>query len=92
MSAVTQQPVSIAIQANQPAFRFYQSGVITGNCGQRLDHGVLNVGYGTYTDGTPYWKVKNSWGTDWGQAGYVLIERSTADVCGVLDAPSYPTI
>jgi len=89
-SAVAQQPVSIAIQANQRDFQSYKSGVLTGTCGQRLDHGVLAVGYGTYTDGTPYWKVKNSWGPSWGMGGYILIEKSTADKCGVLDAPSYP--
>jgi len=92
MSAVAKQPVSIAIQANQRDFQSYKSGVLTGTCGQRLDHGVLNVGYGVYTDGTPYWKVKNSWGTSWGMGGYILIERSDADKCGVLDAASYPTL
>jgi len=91
-SAVTQQPVSIAIQANQRDFQTYSSGVLTGKCGQRLDHGVLAVGYGTWTDGTPYWKVKNSWGDSWGMDGYILIERSSADLCGVLDAASYPTM
>jgi len=91
-SAVAQQPVSIAIQANQPAFQSYKSGVLTGKCGNRLDHGVLATGYGTWTDGTPYWKVKNSWGPDWGMDGYILIERSSADLCGVLDAASYPNV
>jgi len=90
-SAVAQGPVSIAIQANQRDFQMYKSGVLTGTCGQRLDHGVLNVGYGVYTDGTPYWKVKNSWGSSWGMDGYILIEKSDADKCGVLDAASYPT-
>ena len=92
MSAVAQQPVSVAIQANQRAFQCYKSGVITGNCGQRVDHGVLSVGYGTYSDGTPYWKLKNSWGTSWGMDGYVLVERSADDVCGVLTTPSYPNL
>jgi len=93
-SAVYKQPVSIAIQANQRAFQSYKSGVITSGCGQRLDHGVINVGYGTYTDSakTPYWKVRNSWGPTWGMNGYVLIERSSADMCGVLDAASYPNL
>jgi cathepsin L len=91
MSAVAQQPVSIAIQANQPAFQSYSSGVLTGRCGQNLDHGVLAVGYGTQ-NGVDYWKVKNSWGDSWGEAGYILIERSSADLCGVLDAPSYPNL
>ena len=60
MTAIAQQPVSIAIQANQPAFQTYKSGVLTGTCGSNLDHGVLAVGYGTWTDGTDYYKVKNS--------------------------------
>ncbi len=93
MSAVAQQPVSIAFQANQLAFQSYSSGVLTGRCGQNLDHGVLAVGYGTdASTGLDYWKVKNSWGTTWGEGGYILIERSNADLCGVLDAPSYPTL
>lgn len=91
MSAVAQQPVSIAIQANQLAFQLYSSGVLTGKCGQRLDHGVLLVGYGT-DDNTDYWKVKNSWGESWGEKGYIRIERSDADLCGVLDAASYPNL
>jgi len=96
MSALVQQPVSVAIQANQPAFQFYKSGVLTGTCGTRLDHGVLAVGYGTYTDGTDYYKVKNSWGTSWGMDGYVLIERGVSQSggqCGILNGPpSYPNL
>jgi len=96
MSALNQQPVSVAIQANQPAFQFYKSGVITENCGTNLDHGVLAVGYGTYTDGSDYYKVKNSWGTSWGMEGYVLIGRNVAQsggMCGILmGPPSYPTL
>jgi cathepsin L len=93
MSAVSQQPVSIAIQANQPAFQLYKSGVLTGNCGTRLDHGVLLVGFGTdASTGVDYWKVKNSWADTWGESGFIRIERSSADKCGVLDAPSYPNL
>jgi C1A family cysteine protease len=91
-SAVAQQPVSIAIQANQPAFQFYSGGVLTGTCGQRLDHGVLNTGYGTSEDGINYWQVKNSWGESWGMDGYILIEKSDANKCGVLSAASYPNM
>jgi C1A family cysteine protease len=96
MSALAQQPVSVAIQANQPAFQFYSGGVLTGECGTSLDHGVLAVGYGTYTDGTDYYKVKNSWGDGWGMDGYILIERGnpqTGGECGILmGPPSYPNL
>lgn len=87
MSAVAQQPVSVAIQANQLAFQTYKSGVLTGTCGDRLDHGVLAVGYGTL-DGVDFWKVKNSWGTSWGMDGYILIARAD-NKCGIQDAASY---
>lgn len=90
MSALNQQPVAIAIEADQDDFMHYQSGVMTGACGKNLDHGVLVVGYGVY-DGTPYWKVKNSWAASWGMEGYILIERGS-DSCGILDSASYPTL
>jgi C1A family cysteine protease len=96
MSALAIQPVSVAIQANQPAFQLYKSGVLTGTCGSNLDHGVLAVGYGTYTDGTPYYKVKNSWGAGWGMGGYILIERGNPQRCGecgiLCGPPSYPNL
>lgn len=96
MTALSLQPVSIAIQANQPAFQLYKSGVLTGDCGSNLDHGVLAVGYGTWTDGTAYYKVKNSWGTGWGMGGYILIQRGKNQRCGecgiLCGPPSYPTL
>ena len=96
MTALVQQPVSIAIQADQPAFQLYKSGVLTGTCGSNLDHGVLAVGYGTWTDGTDYYKVKNSWGTGWGMGGYILIQRGNPQRCGecgiLCGPPSYPNL
>jgi C1A family cysteine protease len=87
MQAIQLGPVSVAIQANQLGFQFYQSGVFSGRCGKNLDHGVLLVGYGT--DGQDYWRVKNSWGGSWGESGYIRMIRGQ-DQCGIADSASYP--
>jgi len=95
MSALAQQPVSIAIEADTSSFQLYRSGVFTAACGANLDHGVLAVGYGTL-DGTDYYKVKNSWGSSWGMDGYILLERGVSQKqgqCGMLSGPpSYPNL
>jgi len=88
LTAVAQQPVSVAIEADQESFQFYSGGVLTAACGTNLDHGVLAVGYGT-DSGTDYWIVKNSWGASWGEAGYVRLERGI-NQCGIAEAASYP--
>merc|ERR1711862_232551 len=89
-AAVVQQPVSIAVDASGIMWQFYFGGVIDFLCGHSLDHGVLLVGYGTHS-GKDVWKVKNSWGESWGNEGYLWIERSSDDYCGVEMQPSYPT-
>jgi len=86
-TSVDSQPISIAIEADQSGFQLYKSGVFCGVCGTNLDHGVLLVGYGT--DGTDYWKVKNSWGTSYGEQGYIRLCRGS-DKCGLANEPSYP--
>ena len=96
MTALSKQPVSIAIQADQKDFQLYKSGVFTGSCGTKLDHGVLAVGYGTL-DGEDYYKVKNSWGTTWGDDGYILLGRGDEynkgkGQCGMLQQASYPEV
>jgi len=95
-SAVSNQPVSVAIEADSFYFQSYSSGVLTSDeCGTKLDHGVLVVGYGT-ENGNDYWLVKNSWGTSWGDEGYVKIGRSDSQndpgVCGIAMQPSFPIV
>jgi len=94
MSAVAQQPVSIAIEADRSIFQQYSSGVLSGLCGSSLDHGVLVVGYGTHPTQGDYWKVKNSWGESWGDGGYILLKRGKGGTgeCGILSQPSYPQV
>ena len=81
-TALSQQPVSVAIEADKPVFHQYTGGVITGTtCGTQLDHGVLAVGYGTdIATGHEYFLVKNSWGPEWGEHGYV---RIGLEQCGI---------
>ncbi|RZC88708.1 hypothetical protein C5167_031081 [Papaver somniferum] len=74
--AVSNQVVSVAIEAGGRAFQLHDSGVFTGRCGTELDHGVNAVGYGTTEDGVDYWIVRNSWGPEWGEDGYIRMEHS----------------
>ena len=96
--AVSKQPVSVAIQANISSFKFYKRGVYQDHeCGDQLDHGVLIVGYGTdRLYGLDYWIVKNSWGPDWGENGYIKIlrnyEYSDSGMCGIAVQPSAPVV
>ena len=92
--AVARGPVSVAIDAETTIFQFYSGGVVSSTkCGKELDHGVLVVGYGQ-ENSVPYWLVKNSWGNQWGENGYIKIERSESNsdpgVCGIAMQPSYP--
>jgi len=92
-AAVAHQPVSVAINGADPAFRFYAGGVLGGgDCGTELNHAVTAVGYGTAGDGTRYWVMKNSWGASWGEGGYVRLRRGVRGegVCGLAKLPSYP--
>jgi len=77
-------PISIAVDAEE--WQFYIGGVFDFPwCGESLDHGVLIVGYGVETDWfdepLDFWVIKNSWGGDWGEDGYIRLERGNSE-CG----------
>jgi len=88
MNALQTSPLSIAIQADQLSFQSYSSGVLTTGCGPVVDHAVALVGYNTSAS-TPYWIVRNSWGSSWGQNGFILLGHNEgslikkAGVCGI---------
>ncbi|OMJ95410.1 hypothetical protein SteCoe_1171 [Stentor coeruleus] len=91
-TAIAQQPVSVAVEADQSSWQLYSGGTLSSNCGTNLDHGVLAVGYNLGAS-PPYYKVKNSWGASWGMAGYIQIAiTSGKGVCGIQMDPSYPTV
>ncbi|KAM7517390.1 hypothetical protein LguiA_006973 [Lonicera macranthoides] len=93
LKALANQPLSVAIEATGRDFQFYSGGVFDGHCGSELDHGVAAVGYGT-AKGMDYIIVKNSWGSKWGEKGYIRMKRKTGKpqgICGIYKMASYPT-
>ncbi|XP_031092249.1 zingipain-1-like [Ipomoea triloba] len=91
-AAAAQQPVAAVIDASMDDFRFYSEGIFNPLCPETLNFGVTVVGYGEEND-QPYWLVKNSWGTNWGEAGYIKMQRGSGDKngkCGIAMMASYP--
>lgn len=91
LSAISQQPTSVAIAAN--AIMFYSSGIFSNSaCGTSLNHGVTAVGFGT--EGSQnFYIVRNSWGAGWGEAGYIRMSRDVqtdTGICGICMVASYP--
>jgi len=91
---VAQQPVGLSVDATQ--FKFYSTGIITSaDCFTETDHGVTAIGYGVRaSDGMKYFIIKNSWGTNWGENGYVRVMNNGLEdrgICGINMFPSYAT-
>lgn len=86
-------PVSVAVNAMLPSFHLYRGGIYNDpKCSPNsINHAVLVVGYGT-DKGQDYWLVKNSWGTSWGESGYIRIARNQNNACGIATFAVYPTI
>jgi len=76
-TAISQGVVTITVDASSDAFNYYYGGIFdqAEACGTKLDHAIAAVGYGTDTDGTPYFIVRNSWSAQWGDAGYIKMQN-----------------
>jgi C1A family cysteine protease len=92
-SALAGRPLAVSIEADKAVFQNYKSGIFNSTaCGTRLDHAVIVVGWGT-SGTTEYWTVRNSWGTSWGERGYIRMAiTSGAGICGVQSQPLYPSV
>lgn len=85
-------PISVGVAAGGALGHSYTGGIIT-NCGHgQINHGVLLVGYGNSKGSSkrPYWIMKNSWGTSFGESGYARLEFGT-NQCSVKNTPSHST-
>lgn len=93
VNAINIKPVSVALDAARAVFQQYTSGVVTSGCGTMLDHAVIAIGYGT-ENGQDYFLVRNSWGSSWGDQGYIKIGMSSTGsapgYCGINKAVYYP--
>eukprot|EP00178_Gracilaria_changii_P012372 TRINITY_DN3500_c0_g2_i1.p1 TRINITY_DN3500_c0_g2~~TRINITY_DN3500_c0_g2_i1.p1 ORF type:complete len:259 (-),score=11.58 TRINITY_DN3500_c0_g2_i1:30-806(-) len=81
-NALTRAPISVAVDATN--WSLYAGGVFS-NCAGNINHGVLVVG-----SNNDYWKIKNSWGTGWGESGFIRLAKG--NTCAVCNYPSYPTL
>jgi hypothetical protein len=92
MTLASKGPVSVGINASPRSFAYYSSGtLIDSSCtAAGVNHAVTVIGWGTDASGNPYWLIKNSWGTSWGQAGYAQIGRNRNNMCGIASMASQP--
>jgi len=94
MAAVARQPVAIGIAASG-SFMSYSSGIFQGPCPGGRNHAVAIIGYGS-ENGMDYWIIRNSWGSGWGEKGYIRIRRNVPNVpdglCLLATDASVPSI
>jgi C1A family cysteine protease len=94
LRAVAQQPIATRIKVNNE-FKSYSNGVYSGSCGPSFNHEVTIIGYGINEEGMKYWLIKNSWGENWGENGYMRLIRESGDSggqCGMAQHAAYPII
>ncbi|XP_054458258.1 procathepsin L [Anoplopoma fimbria] len=86
-------PITVAMDADHASFLFYSSGIYDEpQCNpNNLSHAVLLVGYGS-EGGQDYWIIKNSWGSSWGEGGYMRMVRNGRNTCGIVSYALYPIL
>ncbi len=80
--ALLKGPVAVAVDAL--AWAYYKEGIFV-DCGNEVNHGVLVVGATK-----DYWLIKNSWGVEWGDNGYIKVKRG--NTCSICEYPYFPIL
>jgi len=89
-TALTQGPPSVCVAAE--SWQTYTSGILK-TCTGSVDHCVQAVGIGGSATSEPYWIVRNSWGTSWGQKGYIYLDSTvdSGDICHIQEYITTPS-
>uniref|UniRef100_A0AAV1TY09 Peptidase C1A papain C-terminal domain-containing protein n=1 Tax=Peronospora matthiolae TaxID=2874970 RepID=A0AAV1TY09_9STRA len=89
IDALKLQPIVAAVASGNAAWKQYTGGILSSCETSSLDHAVVVVGYDDTTI-----KIQNSWGENWGEAGYIRLQRtsSSSGTCGLLEDMSRPTM
>ena len=90
-AAIEKGPVSVTVEADRSAFQRYTGGILnTTACGTNLDHAITAVGWGS-SNGQDYYIVRNSWGSSWGDRGYINIAAVNGrGICGIQQVSVWP--
>lgn len=72
----------MAVRVDATNWHTYSTGIFS-NCSTNLNHAVFLVG-----SSSEYWTIKNSWSTQWGEQGYIRLQKG--NTCGVCTGPSFP--
>jgi cathepsin L len=83
-------PVAVSVAVTS-AWTIYHKGIMDAcNKDAEINHAVVLVGYGQESN-TGYWQIQNSWGRDWGEAGFLRLKRhdneEEAQYCGTDSSP-----
>lgn len=86
VETIYESPIAVGIAASSSAFQFYSSGVVDRCTDKSLNHGVVLVGYYP-EEQKPYYYIRNSWGSSWGDKGHIRLTTKPGGNCGLATSP-----